>query len=122
LVENNVDATGKPVNDHLELTLQNLTGQTLSNLEAYYTIVDAANGKKEGYFKQLTGFSLPPHGSGTIHFDGKSGTGHYGVNTHGIYGTTLDQLKFDVEVSAPGYAPIYASATKAPGGAEVVGQ
>lgn len=122
MTENNVDAAGNSVSDHLQFTLQNLTAQTISNFEVYYTIVDAANNKKEGYYKQLTGFSLPPHGSGTVHFDGQSGPGHYGVNMHGIYGTTVDQLQFNVEISAPGYAPVNVQATKAPGGAEVVGQ
>jgi hypothetical protein len=122
LVENNKDAAGNDVADHLQFTLQNLTGQAISGFEAYYTIVDTATGKTEGYYKQLAGFSLPPHGSGTVNFDGKSGIGHYGVNMHGIYGTTADQLEFKVEVSAPGFAPVYATATKAPGGAEVPGQ
>ena len=122
LVENNTDAAGNPVSDHLEFTLKNLTTKTLSNFEVYYTIVDASNGKKEGYYKQLTGFSLPPGGSGTVNFDGQSGPGHYGVNMHGIYGTTVDKLQFKVEISTPGYAPVYVTATKAPGGAEVVGQ
>ncbi len=122
MVENNTDAGGNAVSDHLQFTLQNLTSKTLSNFEVYYTIVDAANGKKEGYYKQLAGFSLPPNGSGTVHFDGGSAPGHYGVNMHGIYGTTVDTLKFSVEVSTPGYAPVTANITKAPGGAEVVGQ
>lgn len=122
MVENNTDAAGNAVSDHLQLTIQNLTGKTLSNFEAYYTVTDVASGKKEGYYKQLTDFTLPPHGSSTVHFDGQSGPGHYGVNMHGVYGTTVDTLKFHVEVSAPNYAPVYADATKAPGGAEVVGQ
>lgn len=122
MVENNTDTAGNAVSDHLQITLQNLTGKTLSNLEAYYTIVDTATGKKEGYYKQLTGFTLAPHGTGTVHFDGQSGYGHYAANMRGIYGTTTDQLKFTLEVSVSGYAPVSANATKAPGGAEVVGQ
>ncbi len=122
MVENNTDAAGNAVSDHLQLTVQNVTGKTLSNFEAYYTVTDMASGKKEGYYKQLTGFTLPPHGSSTVHFDGQSGPWHYGVNMHGVYGTTVDTLKFHVEVSTPNYAPVYADATKAPGGAEVVGQ
>jgi len=122
LVENNTDASGNPVSDHLEVTLQNLTDVPLSNLQAYYTITDAANGKKEGYYRSLTGFALPPKGSGTIHFDGQSGYGHFPVNMHGIYGTAMDKLNFTVEISVPGYAPVHGTATKAPGGAEVVGQ
>lgn len=121
-VENNTDAAGNPVSDHLQFTVQNLTNKTLSNLEVYYTIMDAATGKKEGYYKQLTGFTLLPHASGTVHFDGQSGPGHYGVNMRGIYGTVTDKLAFSIEVSASGYAPVSAQITKAPGGAEVVGQ
>ncbi len=122
LVENNTDATGNAVSDHLQFTVDNLTGKTLSNLEAYYTITDTATNQKEGYYKALTGFTLPPNGSGTVHFDSQAGYGHYPANMHGVYGTATDQLQFTVEVSASGYAPAYANATKAPGGAEVVGQ
>lgn len=122
IVENNVDATKKPVSDHLEFTIQNLTNTTLSNPEVYYTIVDTANGKTEGYYKSLMGVTLVPRGTATVNFDGQSGVGHYAVNTHGIYGTTTDQLKFSVEVSVAGYALAHVTATKAPGGAEVVGQ
>lgn len=122
MVENNTDASGKPVSDHLQFTLKNLTDKTLSNPDVYYTILDSANGKKEGYYKQLTGFSLASHGTGVIHFDGQSGYGHFSVNMHGIYGTATDQLKFVVEISIPGYAPVNFTAIKAPGGAEIVGQ
>ena len=122
LTENNVDAAGNAVSDHLELTIKNLTSKPLSNLESYYTVTDVASGKKEGYYKKLSGLTVPAQGSVTIHFDGKSEVNHYGVNMHGIYGTTVDTLAFHVEISAPGYAPVYADATKAPGGAEVVGQ
>ncbi len=122
MVENNVDAAGNAVSDHLQFVINNLTNQTLSNLEAYYTITDSANGKKEGYYKPLTGITIPAHGSVTVHFDNQSGYGHFPANMHGIYGTALDQLKFSIEVSAPGYAVATAQVTKAPGGAEVVGQ
>ncbi len=122
MVENNADAAGNAVSDHLQFTINNLTNQTLSNLETYYTITDSANSKKEGYYKPLTGITIPAHGSVTVHFDNQSGYGHFPANTHGIYGTALDQLKFSIEVSAPGYAIATAQATKAPGGAEVVGQ
>lgn len=122
MVENNVDAAGNAVSDHLQFTINNLTNQTLSNLEAYYTITDSASGKKEGYYKPLTGITIPAHNSVTVHFDNQSGYGHFPANTRGIYGTALDQLKFSVEVSTPGYAVATAQITKAPGGAEVVGQ
>ena len=122
LIENNTDAAGNAVSDHLQFTLQNLTGKSLSKIEAYYTVTDTANGKKEGYYKSLTGIVVSPHGSVTVHFDNQSGYGHFLANMHGIYGTTFDQLKFSVEASAPGYIPVTIQATKAPGGAEVVGQ
>lgn len=122
LVENNTDAAGKPVSDHLQFTLQNLTTKSLSNFEVYYTITDAVNGKKEGYYKQLSGFTLAPKSSGTVHFDGQSGVGHYAANTYGIYGTATDKLSFAIEVSVSGYAPVHTTIVKAPGGAEVVGQ
>lgn len=118
-VENNTDATGKTVNDHLELALQNTAGKDLTGLEVYYTITDPTTSKKEGYYKKLTGFILKNGQTALVHFDNKQGDGHFSANKNSIYYTSSDQLVFDVIVSAPGYKIQTSQVTKAAGGAEV---
>ncbi len=118
MVENNTDASGSPVNDHLQLTLQNLTSKDLSNFEVYYTITDTVTNKKEGYYKKLTNFVLPAGKTQTIHFDNKPDAGHFMVNTHSLYFASSNKLQFTVTVSTPGYAIQTAQVSKAAGGAE----
>ncbi len=118
MVENNTDAAGNPVSDHLQFTLQNLTNQDLSNFEGYYTITDTSTNKKEGYYKKLTGYVLKAGATQTINFDTNQGTGHFTVNTHSLYFTSTNKLQFTVMVSTPGYKVETASVEKAAGGAE----
>lgn len=118
IVENNTGSSGNPVSDHLQLTLQNLTNTDLSNFEVYYTITDPATNKKEGYYKKLDNFTLKGNSTQTIHFDNQQGLNHFSVNTHSLYYTSSDSLKFTVEVSTPNYKLETVSATKAAGGAE----
>ena len=118
MVENNTDASGNPVSDHLQVTLQNLTSKDLTSFEVYYTITDTVTNKKEGYYKKLSGFILPAGQTQTIHFDNKSGANHFTVNTHSFYFTSSNKLQFTVTVSTPGYAIETAQVTKAAGGAE----
>jgi len=118
MVENNTDTSGNPVNDHLQLTLQNLTSKDLTSFEVYYTITDPVTNKKEGYYKKLSGFVLPAGKTQTIHFDNKSGANHFTVNTHSLYFISSNKLLFTVTVSTPVYAIQTAQVTKAAGGAE----
>ncbi|MCL5675501.1 MAG: hypothetical protein M1120_00040 [Patescibacteria group bacterium] len=118
VVENNTDAAGNPVNDHLQLTLQNLTSKDLTSFEVYYTLTDTVTNKKEGYYKKLSDFVLPAGKTQTIHFDNKSGADHFTVNTHSLYFTSSNKLQFTVIVSTPDYAIQTAQVTKAAGGAE----
>ena len=119
LVENNLDPiTQKAVNDHLEITLQNIAGKDLSDFEVYYTILDPNTGKKEGYYQKLTGFVLKSGEKKTIHFDNGSGIGHYSENPNGIYRTNNDAKVFDIMMSANGYKSENIQINKDPGGAE----
>ncbi len=118
MVENNTDALGNAVNDHLQFTLQNLTNKDISNFEVYYTITDTTNNKKEGYYKKLDNFTLKANSSQDVHFDGQPGYGHYTDNPHNLYHTSSDKLQFTVEVSAPGYKIESADVAKDAGGAE----
>lgn len=119
LVENNVDATGKIISDHLEVLLKNDSKQDMTNLEAYYTVTDATTSKSEGYYKKLTGFILKSGQSTAIHFDGKNEVGHFGVNKDGLYFTSKNKLQFDVAISAPGFAIAHLKIQKDAGGAEL---
>lgn len=117
-VENNTDATGKVVSDHLELTLKNTTGKDLTDFEVYYTISDTTTNKKEGYYKKLTGFVLKSRGTQTIHFDNKQGDGHFSANKNSIYYSSTNKLLFAIILSTPGYKLQTSNVEKAAGGAE----
>ncbi len=118
-VENNTDPiSGKVVSDHLELTLVNTTAKPLTGFEVYYTMTDAKTQQKEGYYKQLTGFTLAPNATSTIHFDNQTGDGHFSANKSSLYYKSSDAIDFAVQVSAPGYVVQNIQATKAAGGAE----
>lgn len=118
MVENNTDSAGNPISDHLQLALQNLTNNDLSNFEVYYTITDTTTNKKEGYYKKLANYSLKAGATQIINFDNLSGEGHFPVNTHSLYFTSTNKLHFTVIVSTPGYKAETASIDKAAGGAE----
>ncbi len=119
LVENNLDpTTQKPTNDHLEITLQNISGKDLSNFEVYYTIFDSAINKKEGYYKKLTGFVLKSGEKSTINFDNGVGFGHFSENPNSIYKTNNDAKVFDIFVSTDGYKLENIQINKDSGGAE----
>lgn len=117
-VENNTDATGKTVGDHLELTLKNTAGKDLTDFEIYYTITDPTTKKKEGYYKKLFGFVLRNGETQKINFDNKSGDGHFTANKNSIYYTSTNKLLFDAMVSSSGYKIQTTQIAKAAGGAE----
>ncbi len=118
-VENNTDpVTGAVVSDHLEVTLVNTTSKPLTNFEIYYTMTDTKTQQKEGYYKKLTGFTLAANATYTIHFDNKTGEGHFSANKNSLYYKSTNAIDFAVEVSTPGYAAQNINVTKAAGGAE----
>lgn len=119
LVENNVDAQGKITNDHLELLLKNTSANDMSNFEVYYTIADLTTGKSEGYYKKLTGLVLKGGELKSIHFDGKNGVDHFGVNKDGLYFTSKNKLQFDIQVSTMGFQTAHLQILKDAGGAEL---
>jgi len=119
LVENNVDpATNKDISDRLQITLKNTSSETLSDLEVYYQMKDATTQATEGYYQQLTAFSLAPGAEGTVFFDNEIGPGHYPENTFSLYRTSANEVVFSIEVSAAGYAPALGDAVKEAGTGE----
>lgn len=119
LVENNVDVQGKVADDHLELLLKNTSAQDMSNFEVYYTITDLTTATSEGYYKKLTGFVLKSGESKSVHFDGKTGVDHFGVNKDGLYFTSKNKLQFDIQVSTLGFQVAHLQILKDAGGAEL---
>ncbi|MCL4385507.1 MAG: thrombospondin type 3 repeat-containing protein [Actinobacteria bacterium] len=104
IVENNFDpVTKKAVNDHLELTLKNISGKELKGFEIYYTITDNVTKQKEGYYKNLSDLILKLDETKTIHFDNQTGDGHYGENINSIYFTSNNAKTFDIIISTAGY-------------------
>lgn len=118
MVENNTDAAGKVVSDHLELQLTNTTTSAIKDFEVYYTITDTKTKQQEGYYKKLTGFVLQPGATTAIQFDNQTGAGHFTANKNSLYYKSTNPLKFSVQVGAPGYQVQTIDLTKAAGGAE----
>lgn len=119
LVENNEDAAGNAVDDHLEIALTNTGTTALSGFEAYYTITDPTAGTSESYYAELTGFSIPAGGSSTVHFDNTGAADHFPVNQYSLYYTSTNALDLEVQISAQGAAVQTATVQKDAGGAEV---
>jgi hypothetical protein len=119
LVENNVDKTGKIADDHLELVLKNSSTKDMNNFEAYYTVTDLVDSKKEGYYKKLTGLTLKAGETKTIHFDSNVGENHFGVNKDGLYFTGKNKMQFDVQISTPDFKVATIQIIKDAGGAEL---
>ncbi len=118
-VENNVDpATSKAIPDCLQIQLKNTSNQTMSNLEIYYSMTDSKTGAREGYYQKLDGLSLAPGQTRTIFFDNGNSPGHYPENKYSIYRTSPNEVRFSIQVSAPGFKPAAARAIKGPGTGE----
>jgi len=115
-LEDNVDpATGKAIDDCLELTLHNTGAEPLTDLEVYYEFTDVTTGNHEGYHQVLDGLEIPAGGETTVFFDNQSGPGHYPENAFSIYRSSTNQVDVAVQVSAPGTQIATATASKEAG-------
>lgn len=102
--------------DHLEMTIKNTGGTALGNFDIYYTITDKLDGTTESYYQKLTGLSVAPGKSQTIHFDNHtSKNGHFYGNPYGLYGTSANGLTFNIQFHNAGYQPMDTSVEKAKG-------
>ena len=118
-VENNVDpATEKAIADCLQLEVKNNSNQVMNSFEIYYRMQDAKTGASEGYYQKLAGLVINPGGASTIYFDNKNGAGHFPENRYSIYRTSQNEVSFTIELSAPGFKPAQAQATKGQGTGE----
>lgn len=121
-VENNTDAGGATVNDHLQFDVHNSGTSALSGFEVFYTFADPAAGTKESYYLKLPAtFTVPANGSRTANFDNTGSPDHFEVNKFSLYYTSKAALNVTVEVSATGVAPATMTAKKDPGGSENAG-
>jgi len=119
LVENNVDAAGKPVDDHLEITLANSGSTPLTGLEFYYTFTDPTAKASESYYAKLPAdVAVPAGGTYTVNFDNSGTPGSVPVNDYSLYSTSQNQLDVEVMASASGAAVATATVQKDAGGAE----
>jgi hypothetical protein len=116
MVENNVDkASGKEVSDRLQFTLKNSSAEEITGVEVYYTMTETPSGKTESYYQKLDGLTIAPNKEATVYFDNESGEGHYPENKFSIYRTSPEEVKFDIEASAPGFAAARGTAVKEAG-------
>lgn len=119
LVENNVDASGATVDDHLEIALTNTSQADLGNFEVFYTFTDTVSGDSESYYAKLPpSFTIPAGGSRAVNFDNSGVPDHVPVNKFSLYATSVNALDVKVEVSADGAAVQTATVQKDAGGAE----
>ncbi|HEY0509368.1 MAG TPA: hypothetical protein VGD12_15030 [Blastococcus sp.] len=122
-LENNVDpATGKAVEDCLELTLHNTGPDALTDVEVYYEMTDVTTGQREGYHQTLDGLEIPAGGEKTVFFDNQTGPGHYPENTFSLYRSSVNQVDVAVQVSATGAKIATVTVSKEAGSGEKAGE
>lgn len=120
-VEDNVDpATGKAIDDRLELTLKNTGTTPLTGIEVYYEMTDVVTGAKEGYYQKLDGLSIPAGQDATVYFDNTTDPGHYPENQFSIYRSSTNEVDFTIQASAAEAKIATATAVKATGTGEKV--
>lgn len=118
-VEDNVDpASGKAIDDRLELTLRNTGPKDLTGIEVYYEMTDVTTGQREAYYQPLDGLTVSAGGESTVFFDNETAPGHYPENQFSLYRSSVNQVDVSVQVSATGAQIATASATKGAGTGE----
>jgi hypothetical protein len=105
--------------DHLEITFTNTGKEELKSFDIYFTVTDNIAKKKEAYYQKLNSLSVKPGETKTIHFDNKNDAGHYYGNMNGLYGTSKNELIFDVLLHNNNYKPLSFQVKKSKGTAEV---
>ena len=119
LVENNEDADGNAVDDHLEIALTNTGTDPLTGFEVFYTFTDTTTDASESYYAALPDtFTIEPGSSRVAHFDNTGATDHFPTNDFSLYKTSTNAQEVTVEVSARGAAVQTATVQKDAGGAE----
>lgn len=118
-VEDLVDpATGKAMDDRLQVTLANSTSSPLTNVEIYYQMTDVTTQQSEGYYTALAGVTIPAQGETTVYFDNGTEPGHFPENMFSLYRTSTNQVDFAIQASADGVQVANATASKGAGTGE----
>lgn len=120
LVENNEDpATKKAVDDHLEISLENVSTVEITGVEVYYSFTDSIDKITEGYYTKLpSDFAIPAGRKRVIHFDNSGTNDHFPVNQFSLYSTSKNALDVAITASAKGFAVQTTALKKDAGGAE----
>ena len=119
LAENNEDADGNAVDDHLEIALTNTGTDPLTGFEVFYTFTDTTTDASESYYAALPDtFTIEPGSSRVAHFDNTGATDHFPTTDFSLYKTSTNAQEVTVEVSARGAAVQTATVQKDAGGAE----
>ncbi len=118
MLEDNTDPSGAAIGDRLQFTIGNDTAAALSGLEVFYTMTDTTTGAAESYFQPLDGLTVPANGSVTVYFDNDAGAGHFPENKFSLYRSSLNQVDFIVELSAPGLKIATGMGSKSAGAGE----
>ncbi len=119
LVENNEDASGNAVDDHLEIALTNTGAEPLAGFEVFYTFTDTTTNATESYYAALPdSFTIEPGASRVAHFDNTGAPDHFPTNDYSLYATSTNAQDVTVEVSAQGAAVQTATVPKDAGGPE----
>jgi len=119
LVENNEDADGNAVDDHLEIALTNTSTAELNGFEVFYTLDDPTASVSESYYLALpASFTIPAGSSRVIHFDNTGAPDHFAVNDFSLFTTSVNALDVTVDVGATDAAVQTATVQKDAGGAE----
>lgn len=117
-VEDNVDPSGKAIDDRLELTLKNTGSTPMTGIEVYYGMTDVVTGQTEAYYQKLDGVTIDPGQETTVYFDNQTGVGHFPENDFSLYRSSTNEVDFAIQVSAPGAKVATATAVKATGTGE----
>ncbi len=121
IVENNTDPITKIItNDHLEVSLKNVSTKDIAQFETYYSVKDLVTNASDAYFTKLTGFVLRAGETKTFHFDNTGKIDHYRENNYSVYRTSRNAMQIDLTVSAPNYKVQTITIKKDKGGAEKV--
>ena len=121
IVENNTDPITKAItNDHLEVTLKNVSTKDITKFETYYSVKDLVTHVSDAYFTKLTGFVLRAGETRTFHFDNTGRIDHYRENNYSVYRTSKNAMQFELTVSAPNFKVQTIIIRKDKGGTEKV--
>ena len=121
MVENNVDANGVAVPDHLELTVSNISGKELRGFEIYTTLTDTTTGDVQSFYRSLPDLTLAAGATTHLHFDVSGAPGHFRADPNSMFYTGQNALTVAVVLHAQGFATQSASVAKDAPGAEAGG-